>query len=449
MENQKKCSNKKHSDSNAVSYCQECNLYLCNKCTNYHIEYLDSHHNINLSDNNEEIFSGICQELNHKIKFQYYCKNHNILCCAACLCKMKGKGNGQHSDCEVCLIKEIKEEKKNKLKENIKYLEESSKNIIESINKLKEIYNKINESKEEIKLKVINIFTKIRNIINEREDKLLLELDNIYNNIYFKEDIIKKGDKIPNQIKIYLEKGKILEKEWDDNDDKLINIINNCINIENNIHKIIEINESVEKCKSKKINIKFLLEDEQIYDLEEKIKKFGEIYNEVTNELKFKFKPGNNYNISNNGLIATKNNGGDNWNCVIVGDKEIPKDKISKWKIKINKYKTKAKNNSDIMIGLGPKIIKGNIYDDCWSIFSSYKSKVELYMKNKNINYNNHNEDFKEGDIIEVNVDRIKGNLSFAINDINYGLACSTIPKDDPLYPTVILYEQGLIVEII
>ena len=241
MENQKKCSNKKHSELNAISYCQECNLYLCNKCSNIHIEYLDSHPISNLLENNQENFSALCKEINHKIKLEFYCKNHKTLCCAACLCKIKVDGKGQHSDCDVCLIKEIKEEKKNKLKENIKYLEKSSKNIIESINKLKEIYNKINESKEEIKLKIINIFTKIRNIINEREDKLLLELDNIYNNIYFKEDITKKGDKIPNEIKIYLEKGKILEKEWDDNEDKLINRINDCINIENNIQNVIEI----------------------------------------------------------------------------------------------------------------------------------------------------------------------------------------------------------------
>ena len=60
----------------------------------------------------------------------FYCKNHNKLCCAACLSKMKVNGYGQHFNCEVCLIKDIKKEKKNKLKENIKYLEESSKNIM-------------------------------------------------------------------------------------------------------------------------------------------------------------------------------------------------------------------------------------------------------------------------------------------------------------------------------
>ena len=75
--------------------------------------------------------------------------------------------------------------------------------------------------KEEIKSKISKIFTKLRNIINEREDKLLLELDNIYDNSYFKEDLIKKGEKIPNQIKNYLEKGKLLNNELD-TDNKLL-----------------------------------------------------------------------------------------------------------------------------------------------------------------------------------------------------------------------------------
>ena len=445
MENFKKCSNKKHTEINAVSYCPECNLYLCNKCTAYHIEYLDTHHNYNLDKGNQEIFTGLCKEVNHKNKLEYYCKNHNDLCCAACLCKIKSNGNGQHSDCKVCEINEIKEEKENKLNENIQNLEELSKNIEESIKKLKEIYEKINENKEEIKLKISNIFTKIRNIINEREDQLLKELDNLYDNSYFKEDIIKNGEKIPKQIKIYLEKGKLLNKEWKD-DSKLIERINDCINIEKNIQNIFEINESIKTYNSKKISFIFSVEETKYKELENHIKKFGEIIYEQT--FKFKFKPGNNYDITNNGLIATKNRGGDNFNCLVIGDKEIPKDRISRWKIRINKNKNKSKNLDDYYIGIGPKSFKG--YNDCWCLKSTNdNAKVKLKLKGKDSDYSNFKEDIKEGDIIEVILDRKLGNLSFAINDNNYGIACSTIPKNEELYPTILLYEQGLSVEIL
>ena len=446
MENQKKCSNKKHSELNAVNYCNICNIYLCNKCSNIHLEYLESHPMYNLGENNnQEIFTGLCPELNHKDNLMFYCKNHNKLCCAACLSKMKENGYGQHFNCEVCLIKDIKEEKKNKLKENIKYLEDSSKNIIESINKLKEIFEKINKSKEEIKLKIAKIFTKIRNIVNDREDELLSELDNKYEEVYFKEDIIKKGEKLPNQIKIYLDKGKILEKEWDEDENKLISRINDCLNIENNIQNIDDINKNIKKCNSEDININFVPEDDNINELEKSIKKFGEIFKDDI--FHFKFKQGNNYSITNNGYIATKSSGGDNWNCVIMGDKEIPKDKISKWKIKINENK-RNQGNLDICIGIGPKSFNGNLYDECWSICSN-GSKVGLYNKNSSLNYNNLNDNIKKGDIIEVIVDRKSGNLSFAINNINHGIACSNIPKEDILYPTVVFYEQGLSVEIV
>ena len=118
MELRNKCINKKHSEQNSISYCIECNLYLCNKCTNIHLEYLDTHHNYNLDKNQQEVFTGLCKEQNHKNKLEFYCKSHNILCCVACLSKIKEKGNGQHFECEVCCIENIKEEKKNKLNDN-------------------------------------------------------------------------------------------------------------------------------------------------------------------------------------------------------------------------------------------------------------------------------------------------------------------------------------------
>ena len=127
------------------------------------------------------------------------------------------------------LIENIKDEKRNKLKENINSLEELYKQIDQSIIKLKEIYEQINKNKDELKLKIQGIFTKLKNILNEKEDKLLLDIDKYYNNIYFKEDIIKKSENLPNKIKKSIEKGKIIDKEWSDNN--LSTLINDCINI--------------------------------------------------------------------------------------------------------------------------------------------------------------------------------------------------------------------------
>mgnify|MGYP006989009017 FL=1 len=56
-----------------------------------------------------------CKVENHSDKLKYFCKTHNVLCCVACISKIKDDENGQHKDCNICLIDEIKDTKKNKL----------------------------------------------------------------------------------------------------------------------------------------------------------------------------------------------------------------------------------------------------------------------------------------------------------------------------------------------
>ena len=256
MNNNKKCSSKNHKEFNAISYCQECNIYMCNKCTNIHLDLCQNHHSYNLNIDIQEIFTGICQEKNHLNTLEYFCKTHNALCCAVCITKIKRKGNGQHTDCNVCNIEDIKEEKKNKFDKNIKYLEELLNIINPSIDELKKIYEKINKNKDNLKLDIQKIFTQIRNVINEREDEILLEVDKKYDELFFKEEFIKESEKLPSKVKFNLEKGKKITNEWN-NDNKLNSLINVCINIENNIQYIDEINKKIKKYNSNNISIKF------------------------------------------------------------------------------------------------------------------------------------------------------------------------------------------------
>ena len=177
MENQKKYSSKIHSELNAINFCHECKIYLCNKCTKSHSELLENHNIYSLNNNIEEIFTGKCKELKHKMELDFFCRTHNKLCCAACLSKIKDKGNGQHFDCNVCSIEEIKEEKKDKFSQNFKYLEDMSDKIEDLINELKQKFLEIKESKEELKAKIAIAFTKIRNALNERENEIILKVD--------------------------------------------------------------------------------------------------------------------------------------------------------------------------------------------------------------------------------------------------------------------------------
>ena len=277
MEEKIKCSLKEHKGINAIKYCPECKINMCNKCENYHSSPLfKNHHPYNISKS-QNIFTGICQEKNHFNELEYYCKNHNKLCCVTCLCKLNEKGEGQHKDCDVYYLEKIKEEKKNKLKENILYLEKLQIKLNESLESLKNIFENIEKDKENIKIEIQNIFTKLRNSLNNREDELLSSVDNIFDINYFNKELIETGKNLPKQNKLSLDNGKLINDNWENN--KLNFCINNCIEIENNIKNINLINEKINKFdKNKKIKLMFSLKNNELENLREKIKIFGKIY---------------------------------------------------------------------------------------------------------------------------------------------------------------------------
>ena len=101
-----------------------------------------------------------------------------------------------------------------------------------------------------------------------------MEVDKKFEDIYFDEKIIKQLEKLPNKVKLSLEKSKNIES----NINKSALFINECIKIEKNISDINKIDDVVKKCQNSiKQEIK-LDTNEQINLLIEKIKIFGKIY---------------------------------------------------------------------------------------------------------------------------------------------------------------------------
>ena len=245
---EKKCSSDKHKEVKAINYCPECKIYMCNKCDNLHSELFLNHHQVNLDKDINIIFTGFCKEKDHLEKLEYFCKTHNKLVCASCIAKIKKNGKGEHHDCEIYLNKDVKEEKKNKLKNNIKTLEDLLKTIENYNNEVKVIYEKLNKDKEELKINIQKIFTKIRTAINDREDILLSEVDKKYSEIFMDENTIKQSENLPKRVKITLEKGKeITNKNKWDNENIINSLINECLNIENEINEINKINNAIQK----------------------------------------------------------------------------------------------------------------------------------------------------------------------------------------------------------
>lgn len=172
------------------------------------------------------------------------------------------------------------------------------------------------------------------------------------------------------------------------------------------------------------------------------------ISNTSENIFKFKFREGLNYTLKNGGKIATKT-GINKWDCSIIGDKEIPINKICKWRIKLNNFEIKY-NRWNVLIGIGPE----NIYnkDDCYYKCCTFIcGNSQLCMKDaSSIPYFNHSGSLKKGDIVEVTVDRINGNnVFFAVNNVNYGIAFNNIPLEERIYPVVLIYDTNQTVELL
>ena len=148
MEDKKKmCSFEDHKGMEAISFCSKCQIFMCIRCINQHAGLFKNHPINDINKSDKELFTGFCQEENHNNKLEYFCKNHNQLCCDSCIIKMSGQGKGQHKDCDICFIKDIKEEKKNKLIDNINTLEKLNNEFQESIKEFKIIYDKLNEDR--------------------------------------------------------------------------------------------------------------------------------------------------------------------------------------------------------------------------------------------------------------------------------------------------------------
>ena len=142
MENQMKCFTEEHKDIDAISYCSECRIYMCNKCENIHSSFFKTHHSYKINKG-EEILTGYCKEKDHPVKLEFFCKNHNQLCCGLCIAKLYEEGVGQHKDCDVCNIESIQDEKKNKLKENIQCLEKLESIFTKYLNELENYFLEI------------------------------------------------------------------------------------------------------------------------------------------------------------------------------------------------------------------------------------------------------------------------------------------------------------------
>ena len=317
-----------------------------------------------------------------------------------------------------------------------------------TLDQLKEINNSFNifNSVEAARNSIEKILNNNKGIISQKDiNNFVLTLK-----IYLFEEIL--------DVNIILKKKEMNQKETIPILFQKIQQMNDeIINLKKENEKIKQMNDEI--INLKKENEKIKLMNDEIINLKKenaKIKQMNDERIELkkyqnkpnSNDYKFKFKIGINYSLNENRTIATKINGGNDWNCSIIGDTEIPKNKITKWKIRLNEFKMTSGNSWDVLIGIGPDNPNNITYFHhyCWS-FICGESNLSIKSGGTTI-YNKYGE-LKNGDVVEVIVDRIQGNLSFAVNEINFGIACSNIPFDMILFPVVCIHDEFESVEII
>ena len=138
--------------------------------------------------------------------------------------------------------------------------------------------------------------------------------------------------------------------------------------------------------------------------------------------------------------------------CNIIGNTSLPLNKVTSWNIKV--LKSRDSNGSGICTGIAPSNINQNDvnYNKSGWFFYCYDSTLfsgpPHYYKGKD--YGPRKEEGKyvhTGDSVGVVMDTTKGELSFALNGVNLGVAYEEIPLDKPLMPCVLLGHENDSVE--
>ena len=282
----------------------------------------------------------------------------------------------------------------------------------------------------EIQCKIKDVFGQLRECLNNREKNLLEKIQKIA-------DMTKESEimnKMMNEMKSFRNSIENISKDLNEKNFKKYE--KKISNISNMIEEI-----NIDEKENKKIEeFQFIYDENILNEILNKIKAFGEL-KQISDSSSWKWKTGPNYILSENNLIATKNFGGDAYNCNILGDIILPKNKINTWKIKLIKF---VKNfiGWGILIGVGPSNLnqyEHDLYEKTWTFICSNSS---ISIKSGSAKDYKVNKRLKEGDIIEVIMNGENGELSFSVNGENYGVACK-IPLDIDLSPVVIIQEQG------
>ena len=151
--------------------------------------------------------------------------------------------------------------------------------------------------------------------------------------------------------------------------------------------------------------------------------------------LKFGWIKSENASISKDLKTAKKISGGQKWNCSCFGDKSLIKGKINKWKLQLSRM-----GGDGFIFGIIPKGININEIDNWKRGYSTCSCNFAKHNLGEWVEFAKLQA--KEGNIVEINVDLDRGELSFSINGKNLGIFCNNIIKDVEYVPFIDIHKE-------
>ena len=152
--------------------------------------------------------------------------------------------------------------------------------------------------------------------------------------------------------------------------------------------------------------------------------------------------------------------------CTIIANKTLPFNKVITWTITIRKWKRKLKSvisdfqRNTNFVGVAPfDIDQSNYinygygwYINCYNATlcagSPHNCSDKEYGPKKKKKGKKDEAHVPDGTIVSVVMDTAKGELSFGLNGVDYGVAFTGIPLDKPLLPCVVLGISGYSAEL-
>lgn len=395
----------KNAQTKAKAYCTDCKKFLCVSCLVEHNEMVVGHCVIFI--NNGMIPNNECQKNDcpNKGKKKYFCKKCQIHLCSECAFRHQ---NGH----EMIDLKEMIPDKK---------YEEYCENIEKCDKQMKKFYSELLVVLKNLENFIFQVKLDIEKM--QKEDESIL---------FFFESLVLTSNTHQN-IFSYNVKNNIKENHIDE------------IFAYRRAQLIVQIKDDFDK-----ISFSKLLKDElKLPAFTEEFIVFPRLYDD--DELRFEWKEGPNYSVSNNGLSATKTGNLNRWDCAIIGNKSLIPNKLNKWKIKLANFEHHSGNYWDIAIGIGPADIdqtKFDLYKKCWVVIC-YTSKCWFVDTYGPYLVNNKAYMMKTGDVIGIIVDLTVKTLAFNINNGKFVVVNYQIPNDISLVPVVLITDSKESVDII